>query len=449
MKLLNPNPLPRVDFLPADGRVRLLRVRGRPFALDENTLAVYEASDDVLPSPEPLRPNYAFSADLGLRMLVLIPTDACNLNCRYCFAHPPGEGRRMSKEVVSKALSLFPRGRDINVSFFGGEPLLAFDFVREAVREAESEARARRVRTSFHVTTNGTLVTEELARFLSEHRFTAIVSLDGDRETHDSARPLRSSGGSSYDLTLAGLEALRRAKNDGLRNVTLRATFDARLPNILDRLVHLNELARRGLADSVSVEPACISEGCASGLGFSNTDMKGLCAEYARCTSWYVEEIARGRRPLFFHFSKMLSRLMTRSLAPSTCGAGRGYLTVGPGGEIYACHRTNGSFLGRMGALDESLRARWLDNRWYACEKCRLCWARNLCGGVCRADSFERSGELLSPDAVSCAIKRMWMLEAMYILSECERRGLTPRLKKAVGIRGAACCGPRPGGSGR
>ncbi len=441
MKLLNPHALPKVPFIPADGRVRVLRVRGRPFALDENTLALYELDGGDLPAPEPARPNYVLSTDLTLRMLVLLPTDSCNLNCRYCFARPPDRGTSMSREVARRALALFPPRRDINVSFFGGEPLLEFGIIREAVEEAESLAGTRNVRARFHVTTNGTLVTDEIARFLGEHRFSAIVSLDGDRATHDPARPLRSSRGSSYDLALAGLEKLTRFKGRGPRRITLRATFDATSPNVLERLLHLNALAREGLADSVSVEPACVSEGCAAGLGFSRADMKGLRREYARCAGWFVEEIASGRRPLFFHFSKMLSRLVTRALAPSTCGAGRGCLTVGPDGRVYACHRTNGSHLGHVGALDESLRAPWLDNRWYACGKCRECWARNLCGGVCRADSFERSGRLLSPDAVSCAIKRMWMTEAMWILSECERKGLTAALKGVLGIRGDACCG--------
>jgi uncharacterized protein len=141
----------------------------------------------------------------------------------------------------------------------------------------------------------------------------------------------------------------------------------------------------------------------------------------------------------------MLERLAGRAHAPSECGAGCGYAAVGPDGTVYACHREGPSRIGHLDSgIHEAARAAWADNRLYARRGCMECWARWLCGGGCRIDSLERSGDISVPEAASCVFKRTFAEEAVWLISELTEEELGRALMSPRPGRERRCAGKTP-----
>ena len=412
--------------------VAVLGVRGKRLAVDVQTLLAHRLTGDCYPAPSPSAPNVPLTCVEGPRSMVLALTHACNLACEYCFVRNYSPDRRlpvMSMEIVRRALDLIPyspkrrSNPDIVLSFFGGEPLVAFERLREAAVYAESVAAKRGVRIRFNITTNGTLITPEVADFISDHGMRLIVSLDGPADVHDTQRPMR--GGSSQAATLRGLSLVRERAGEGGSPVTLRGTFLPDCRDLAGRLEYLNGLCDEGYAANVSVEPAYLTEdSCLAlpdghDLAFTLRNVKPMIEQYWRAADWFVARVRGGATPRFMHFQKFLMRLACRQPAVSDCGAGKGYISVGPEGGLYACHHEGDTGIGDVWrGIDEAARAGWLDNRHYARKRCPDCWARWLCGGGCREVSLRMGLSIREPDPVGCWFRKVWIRCAAWILSE-------------------------------
>jgi uncharacterized protein len=324
----------------------------------------------------------------------------------------------MTREVARRALRLLKPPGPWRVSFFGGEPLLAWDLVREATAFARARAAELGAEVSFSITTNGTLLDRGRAGFLKREGFSLIVSLDGPRGIHDRERRVRGRDGSrgSFDDVLAGLSAAREA---GLgARTTLRATFPLARPALRERLEFLNDLADRGFARAVSVEPAWPGRD-------GPAPLDALPGEYLDAARWAVARLRSGGRLRFHHLEKALERVLLKAPAGSECGAGFGYLEVAPDGSIHACHKEAGGALGHVDTgVVERLRAPWRESRWYGREACPRCWARNVCGGGCRAESAEHEGALARPWPVACAAKRLQVRAALLVAALAPRDAL-------------------------
>jgi len=325
----------------------------------------------------------------------------------------------MSREIAARALELLEPPGPWRLGFFGGEPLAAWDAVASAVELARERASRMLVQVRFGLTTNGTLLSPERARFLAEAGFSLIVSLDGPRELHDAER--RSSSGGSFDAALAGLEA---AASAGLaRRTTLRATFPLSRPALRERLEFLNELADRGLARAVSVEPAWPARD-------EPAPLDALRAEYREAARWAVARLREGRTVRFHHMEKALERVLLMRPAGSECGAGFGYLAVAPDGLVYACHKERGEPLGDVrSGVSERARAAWAENRWYGRQGCVRCWARNVCGGGCRAESLEHAQGFARPWAPACVARRLQVRAALEVAALAPREALSRMLQ--------------------
>jgi len=263
---------------------------------------------------------------------------------------------------------------------------------------------------TWHVTTNATLLAEESAAWLAEHKFSAIVSIDGPPEIHNANRPERAGDGSYTDM-LAGLTQLASA---GIKP-TLRATCHT-ADQLLPAAAHLNELMCDGLGSNVAVEPAGRTESCAGAM--PDWDPRSWKLAYEHLATWMAEEARAGRRAIVHHISSYLRRLLTRSPQPSECGAGKNYFTVAPDGTIHACHR-EGTPIGTVdGGVDLCASAPWLDNRYYARPTCTTCPIRNVCGGGCRCASAANALPIDQPHATSCAFARMWFDAALWLMCE-------------------------------
>ena len=414
---------------------------GHRFAYDPNSLLLLEleAHDEesqVQSCGISCRPNFRVSGILPTcQTLVLQTCYSCNLDCSYCFAKQKlkNSPSMMTMDILERAgrmllpLDDLPH-TDHSLSFFGGEPLMNFEFVRQAVLWFERLAAPRL--PVFHMTTNGTLITPEIADFLIEHRFGLIVSLDGPQEVHDRMR-VDHHGRGSFDKVMQGLRVLQsRGFNNSL---TLRATFGPDTSNELLRIVRfLNELCYQGLGRYVSVEPAFLTEStCINKQDLRYSMQEGLVEDlrqaYLDVAAWMVDEVRSGANPTFHHLTKMVERLYYRSFWVTECGGGCGYMSVDPAGVIYACHRPTVTQIGHLmhGGIDEALRARWIDNRTYNRTGCLSCPLRFICGGGCREESLCESGDIHLPVRMDCLFKRIFFDTSAWIIAELGQRIIT------------------------
>jgi uncharacterized protein len=450
--LLNPGrPKDVYSYRPcAKGETTPCRWLEEQFAIDPETLAIYRLEDcETLPITEGRHLNLRnWQAPPKVSTICFSVTRACNLRCRYCYVQnrPEIDGTHhedahMSMETVEKALNLTTR-KGVSISFFGGEALLRADWIREVVDYAKRTTQKPR----FHLTTNATLLTPEMAEFMRENRFSLIVSVDGPPDIHNFNRPmasdLRGETGTinlvagrlqregeerqSYAKTLEALAIIREldyATGKDAASVTLRSTFTADYPAIRDRVAHLHELMWQGYGNHCSVEPvssseaSCIDPTVANGLGIGLETALGLREEYRAAFDWCREQAEKGLQVRWHHLSHFVERILSRKPSASECGAGKGYLHITPDGTIFACHREAGDPIGHVDTgIDERVRWKWADNRLYAREGCQDCWCRFICGGGCRADSLVHCGRITKPYPTSCTLMQICISETIRLL---------------------------------
>jgi uncharacterized protein len=414
--------------------------RGVRFAFDPNSLklAVLDNEDekDLADFSIPLKPNYILQPAACPGTICIDTTRACNLRCTYCFASTDGERTKavnLSFEDTVDALSLLlpkaMRGgamakRRLEISFFGGEPLTRFDLIEKVVNHVKTWVPCQH---HFHVTTNGTLITKEIAKFLSLHGFSTIVSVDGTQEAHDKCR-LRQDGTGSYEYVMRGLELLKKYAPNVIKSTTLRSTFtpdSVAQESIATRLAHLNDLVEKGYGSYVSIEPAFLGENTCNDRSLlaeqaaDYTKFQEVWEErYNEVADLWLERLAADKKVYFHHFISYARRLVNSMGSPSECGAGRGYYTIAPGGEIYACHHEGGTRIGSIhtGGVDHELSAPWDDNRYYARLKCPTCPWRNICGGGCREYSVAQGLGVSMPVPNECEFKSLLMKQNAWLI---------------------------------
>lgn len=437
--------------------------RGRSFLFDVNTnrLGLLDG-DEPRDFAQAIKPICMLARSDCPGGVCLNVTSRCNLACKYCMVSQDSERSRECTDmelqtvidgiaaILPSSLWRNPAKRKIGFSFFGGEPLLKLDLMKQVVRFIR---RFVPVEARFHVTTNGTLLDDDTVRYLRAERFSTIVSIDGGREAHDDLRT-HSDGRGSFDRVLAGLRNLRRLAPDVVKSTTLRGTFTAdslhRFP-LAERLEFLNDLCDRGMGNHVSVEPAflgeasCVDPRTAKEMTPNPNDGKSLEfweAEYAKAADWWLKRFNDGKKPRFHHFNMYLKRLVMGAVHFSECGAGKGYFTLGPDGTIYACHRESNTKLGHVneGGIDHELAAPWQDNRYYSRLKCPTCPIRNLCGGGCRETSSSAGLGVAMPVPAACAMTTIMVKNAWWILSELpDTQEAQKRLASVVGVPRKRC----------
>lgn len=333
----------------------------------------------------------------------------CNLACKYCFAEE-GEyhGRRelMSFEVGKKALDFLVAnsGNRINleVDFFGGEPLMNFDVVKDLVQYGRSLEEKNHKKFRFTLTTNGVLLNDDIMEFANKEMANVVLSIDGRKEVHDFMRPFRKGQG-SYDLIVPKFQKLAESREQ--MNYYVRGTFTRNNLDFAEDVLHLADLG----FEQISVEPVVAGE--EEEYAITETDIPAIKEEYDKLAKALLERTEQGNGVNFFHFMIDLEGGPCVAKRLSGCGSGTEYLAVTPWGDFYPCHQFVGQEEFIMGNVDTGvvkteIRDEFKGCNVYAKENCKQCFAKFYCSGGCAANSYNFHGNINDTYDIGCELQR-------------------------------------------
>ena len=333
----------------------------------------------------------------------------CNLACEYCFAGE-GEyhGRRalMSFEVGKKALDFLVEnsGNRVNleVDFFGGEPLMNWQVVKELVEYGRSIEEEKHKKFRFTLTTNGVLLNDEIMEFANKEMANIVLSIDGRKEIHDRMRPFRGGQG-SYDRIVPKFQKVAESRDQ--TNYYVRGTFTHNNLDFSKDVLHLADLGFK----QISVEPVVAQPDEA--YAFKEEDIPVLLEQYDLLAKEMIERRKRGEGFNFFHFMIDLEGGPCVAKRLSGCGSGTEYLAVTPWGDFYPCHQFVGNEKFLLGNVDEGLVRQDICDEFKSCnvyakDKCRKCFAKFYCSGGCAANSYNFTGKINDVYEVGCKLQR-------------------------------------------
>ena len=365
-----------------------------------------------------------------VKALCLHVAHTCNLSCEYCFASQGkyhGDRALMSYEVGRQALDFLMdhsgSRTNLEVDFFGGEPLMNWDVVKRLVAYAREQEPIRKKRFRFTLTTNGLLLDEEVIEFANREMHNVVLSLDGRKPVHDRLRKT-SSGQGSYDLIVPKFRALVDSR--GQKGYYMRGTFTHYNTDFVEDVLHMADLGFTEL----SMEPVVCPPGDPYAL--TQDDLPVLKQQYERLAVEMLRREREGRGFTFYHYMLDLDGGPCIYKRMAGCGSGTEYLAVTPWGDLYPCHQFVGDEAYRMGDVWQGVTNTGLRERFAGCnactrEECRDCWARLYCSGGCAANAYHATGSIEGVYAYGCELfkKRVEcaiMMKAAQAEASCEQK---------------------------
>ncbi len=349
----------------------------------------------------------------------------CNLRCGYCFASTGdfGKGRKlMPPEIARKAIDFVVlksgKRRNIEVDFFGGEPLMAWDTVVKTVEYARSLEDKHNKKFRFTITTNGLLLDKDKQDYINKNMDNVVLSLDGRKEINDAFR--KTAGGSgSYDVIVPRFQELVKNRSG---DYYARGTFTAKNLDFAEDVTHIADLGFK----SLSVEPVTTEPGREYGL--TKAHLPKIEAEYDRLTEIMEQRRKEGMPFTFFHFMVDLDQGPCVVKRLRGCGAGYEYVAVTPDGDIYPCHQFAGKdeFLqGNVldGSFNMDIAKKFAAMNIYSRPKCQKCWARFYCSGGCSAANYNVNHDLQDSYDLGCDMERKRLECAIYLKAIEKKRG--------------------------
>lgn len=342
-----------------------------------------------------------------IKALCLHVAHTCNLNCEYCFASQGkyhGERALMSFEVGKRALDFLIENsgtrRNLEVDFFGGEPLMNWDVVKELVSYARVQEKIHNKNFRFTLTTNGILIDDDVIDFANREMSNVVLSLDGRKEVHDRLR-VDYQGRGSYDTIVPKFQEFVKRRGD--KNYYMRGTFTHNNVDFTNDIFHMADLGFTEL----SMEPVVCSPDDASAL--TEADLPILFEQYEILAKEMIKRKKAGNGFTFYHYMLDLTHGPCIYKRISGCGSGTEYMAVTPTGELYPCHQFVGDTKYLLGNIWDGVTNKEIQNEFklcnaYARPECDDCWAKLYCSGGCAANSYHASGKITGIYEYGCEL---------------------------------------------
>lgn len=347
-----------------------------------------------------------------VKALCLHIAHTCNLNCSYCFASQGkyhGERAVMSYEVGKRALDFLVENsgtrRNLEVDFFGGEPLMNFQVVKDLVAYARSIEKEHNKNFRFTLTTNGVLVDDDVIEFANRECHNVVLSLDGRKEIHDRFR-VDFSGKGSWEKIVPKFQKFVESR--GGKGYYMRGTFTHHNPDFLEDIKTMLDLG----FNELSMEPVVCAEGDPSAL--TQEDLPVVLEQYEKLAELMLQKDKEGKPFTFYHYMIDLTGGPCIYKRISGCGSGTEYMAVTPWGDLYPCHQFVGDEKFRLGDIYEGVTNKAIQNEFMACnvyahEECKDCWARLYCSGGCAANAYHSTGSVTGVYEYGCTLFRKRM----------------------------------------
>ncbi|HNZ82891.1 MAG TPA: thioether cross-link-forming SCIFF peptide maturase [Sedimentibacter sp.] len=363
--------------------------------------------------------NYINKIKPVIKAMCLNMTHDCNLSCEYCFASQGtynGEKAYLSFETGKKAFDYLVKNsgnrRNLEVDFFGGEPLMNFNTIKKLVDYGRSLEKEYNKHFRFTVTTNGVLLDEEKIDYINENMDNVVLSIDGRKETNDRMRKTINGKG-SYDLIIDNFKKFINKR--GSKDYFIRGTYTSYNLDFSEDVKHMRESG----FDKISVEPVTAKPEEKYALKDEHVDI--LKKEYEKLTEYFIKSNkTKDKKFQFFHFNIDLESgpcIYKRSMG---CGAGTEYVAVTPKGELYPCHQFVGQEQFIIGSVDEGITNHAVTDKFKGLSvndkpACRDCWAKYFCSGGCHANAYNFNNNLGIPYKTGCELEKKRIECSIYI----------------------------------
>ena len=361
-----------------------------------------------------------------VKALCLHVAHTCNLNCSYCFASQGkyhGERALMSLEVGKRAIDFLIENsgtrHNLEVDFFGGEPLMNWEVVKQIVAYARSVEKQHNKNFRFTLTTNGMLINDEVIEFANREMSNVVLSLDGRREVHDATR-VDYAGHGSYDRIVPKFQKLVAAR--GGKGYYMRGTFTHRNPDFTKDVLHMADLGFTEL----SMEPVVAAPD--DPMALTPVDIEIVKQQYELLATEMLRRERAGKPITFYHYMIDLTAGPCIYKRISGCGSGTEYMAVTPWGDLYPCHQFVGEEAYRLGNIWDGVTNRELREEFRACNayarpECADCWAKLYCSGGCAANAYHASGSIRGVYKPGCELfrKRIECAIMMKVAEEQDR----------------------------
>ena len=362
---------------------------------------------------------------MTVKALCLHVAHTCNLNCSYCFASQgkyQGDKALMSYETGKAALDFLIKNsgtrRNLEVDFFGGEPLMNWDVVKKLVSYARSIEKEHNKNFRFTLTTNGVLIDDEVIDFCNKEMSNVVLSLDGRKEVHDRFR-VNFDGKGSYDTVVPKFQEFVKKRNN--KDYYIRGTFTHNNVDFTNDILHMADLGFTEL----SMEPVVCPPG--DPFALDDKDLNILLEQYEILAKTMIKRKSEGNGFTFYHYMLDLKNGPCVYKRISGCGSGTEYMAVTPWGDLYPCHQFVGDEKYKLGNIFDGVTNHEIQNKFKECNAysrpdCKDCWAKLYCAGGCAANSYHATGDIsgiykygceLFKKRIECAIMMQIALEEL------------------------------------
>ena len=365
-------------------------------------------NDKILFSEDDYEKYAQYSVASPVKAMCLNIAHDCQLRCKYCFASTGdfGKGRKlMSFETGKHAIDFLLENSgdrpNLELDFFGGEPLMNFNVVKQVVEYARSREKEYNKKFRFTITTNGLLLDDEKIDFINREMSNVVLSIDGRKEVNDYFRVLPNGQG-CYDMILPKYQKLVAGRGD--KEYYVRGTFTNKNLDFSNDVFALNEAG----FDQISVEPVVGDDDI---YALTEKDLPTVFAEYEKLAQRLLENEKKGKKFNFFHFMLDLDQGPCAIKRLRGCGCGNDYVAITPDGDIFPCHQFVGIDEYKMGNIDEGtfnqeMKADFAKAHVYSKPDCRECWAKFYCSGGCNANNYQYMGDIRTAHKISCQLEK-------------------------------------------